>query len=181
LTEYGLEDVNSEFAKNCHAENVEAVRWLAPEIVESSAKLGVDESKVADVFAFGMVGVEVFTGRIPFDGYSAITALINIRGGVRPERPGEVELKDEMWNLLKRCWDQDPKKRPTIREVVGELEGFVGGATELGSDPQQDSNTEGAVQAFARTFSELDAIADAARNSTNEEEILKVLNMFDQV
>ena len=27
-------------------------------------------------------------------------------------------LEDEAWNLIERCWDHDPIKRPSIDDVV---------------------------------------------------------------
>ena len=87
------------------------------------------ESCPADVFAFAMVAVEVFTGKIPFEKQKTQTAAQKIAKGGRPEMPGnaqEVGLTGEMWKLLESCWQQDPRKRPKMEEVVKEWEKFVG-------------------------------------------------------
>ena len=107
-------------------------RWLAPEIItparKGSSNMPVMESKAADVFAFGMFAVEVFTGKIPFEEQKNEAVVLRISRGGRPEMPenaGAVGLTGEMWNLLENCWQQNPKKRPTMEMVVKRWEGFV--------------------------------------------------------
>ena len=79
------------------------------------------ESKPADVFAFGMFSVEVFTGRIPFEEQKSEAVVLRISQGIRPEMPMNAQavgLNVEMWRILEGCWQQLPKKRPTMEEVV---------------------------------------------------------------
>ena len=88
----------------------------------------VVESKAADVFAFAMVAVEVFTGEVPFPGepFAVVPSLV-LKGG-RPEMPQGAEqigLTDEIWEFLERCWHQNPKKRPTMGEVARRWQRFV--------------------------------------------------------
>ena len=86
------------------------------------------ESKAADVFAFGMLAVEIFTGKIPFAGRENEAVVFQILGGVRPDMPEdaqEVGLTVEIWEFMESCWRQNPKKRPTIGEVVVRWREFV--------------------------------------------------------
>ena len=107
-------------------------RWLAPEIITPPRKRGtvpVLESKAADVFAYGMLALEVFTGKVPFDGERDEAVVLRISRGGRPVMPpnaGAVGLTDEIWNFLESCWQQNPKKRPTMREVVEKWQRFIG-------------------------------------------------------
>ena len=75
-----------------------------------------------------MFAVEVFTGKVPFeDETQAISALWILRG-VRPGLPEDgqaVGLTDEIWELLETCWQENPKKRPTMEEIVRRWEKFV--------------------------------------------------------
>lgn len=92
------------------------------------------ESKAGDVFAFGMLGAEVFTGKIPFEELRNEVVLLHISRGNRPEMPRNahaVGLTVEMWKVLESCWQQNPKKRPEMREVVKKWEGFVKNCGEL--------------------------------------------------
>jgi len=87
------------------------------------------ESKPADVFAFAMFAVEVFTGEIPFKNRRNEAVALSILQGNRPEMPRDsqtVGLTDEMRNLLRSCWQPDPTSRPTVEELVGRWQEFVG-------------------------------------------------------
>jgi len=89
----------------------------------------VMESKAADVFAFGIFAAELFTGTAPFETETHVVAAQNHGKGKRPEMPENAQkggLTDEIWKLLERCWEQKPKKRPTMEEVVRRWQGFVG-------------------------------------------------------
>ena len=119
-------------------------RWLAPELSgpRRGANTLVMESKPADVFAFAMVAVEVFTDRIPFEGRNNEAAMLQISRGNRPKMPGnaqEVGLTSEMWKLLERCWQQSPEERPKMEEVVEEWRKF-------GQHSNGDSIITGCVQ-----------------------------------
>ena len=101
-----------------------ATTWAAPEISE-----GGPMTKAGDVFAFGMMAAEVrtrgalkrevaqpiclekmFTERLSIECYAAVST------GRRPERP--ATLSEDLWNLMQRCWNEDPGKRPTSFELI---------------------------------------------------------------
>ncbi|KAF9789416.1 kinase-like domain-containing protein [Thelephora terrestris] len=116
LTEFGLAPINSDpnFTVAATPGSVGTSRWLAPEIIAPGARKGgnmpVMESTAADVFAFAMISLEVFTGG-------------------RPEMPKDAQaigLTAGMWTLLESCWQQSPKKRPQMEEVVERWGQFVG-------------------------------------------------------
>ena len=105
-------------------------RWLAPEIIKPlPCPTGVAvESKPADIFAFGMLVIEVLTGKPPFEGCSEPGAACKILRGDRPElaqNAGDVDLTDPMRDLIKRCWHENPTERPEIGKVVTLWEGFL--------------------------------------------------------
>ena len=107
-------------------------RWLSPEFIypPSDASSGsLTASKSADVFAFAMLAVEVFTGKAPFWDMNG-PFIIHIARGERPVKPQAAEqlgLTAELWELIQRCWSADPNARPSIDDVVGAWEGFVNG------------------------------------------------------
>ena len=37
--------------------------------------------------------------------------------GGRPPRPTDPTFTDSLWELMQRCWDQDPHLRPDSSEV----------------------------------------------------------------
>ncbi|KAG5735783.1 Serine/threonine-protein kinase HT1 [Termitomyces sp. T112] len=93
----------------------------APELVESESK----RTSASDVFAFGMVCFEIFTGELPL-GDRRRAAAYKIHSGERPKRPTEEVhiqrgLSDTMWALMERCWSHSPEYRPTVDEILREL------------------------------------------------------------
>ena len=148
LTEYGLALIisNPDFAT---PGGVGASRWLAPEITnldEGDSTL-VKESKPADVFAFAMLALEAFTGRIPFEEQVAEVAAHRISRGDRPKMPTnaqKVGLTIGIWKLLESCWHHDPKKRPPVKQVVRRWQKFV--------DVNNDNNVVTGYVQITRVF-----------------------------
>ena len=107
-------------------------RWQAPEIINRSHNENGEpmvDSKAADVFAFGMFTVEVFTGKVPFEGLKKNEEVVlRIWRGSRPEKPQNAQavgLTSEMWKFTESCWRQNPKRRPNMEEVVKRWQKFV--------------------------------------------------------
>ena len=131
MTDYGLALVNANPELTVASPDVGKSRWLAPEIINPPPDpiIPAVESKSADIFALGMLGVAVFTGKLPFEECSDVGAASRISEGGRPERPrdtGDTELTPEIWQLFERCWDHDPRRRLTIEEVVKRCEDLLG-------------------------------------------------------
>ena len=64
---------------------------------------------------------QAFTGRHPFSELTASVVTSEIIDGKRPARPQgtqELGLTNSVWNTTVRCWDQEPARRPKMREVV---------------------------------------------------------------
>ncbi|RIB05998.1 kinase-like domain-containing protein [Gigaspora rosea] len=77
-------------------------------------------SKKSDIYSFGVILWEISSGRPPFDKFSEkIQVLANIFQGKREEA---VEgTPNQYIQLYKRCWDQNPNRRPTIEEISENL------------------------------------------------------------
>ena len=100
---------------------------MAPELIAPSKfnSLGVP-TKPADIYAFGMVILEVLTGIQPFYGkeWSPGEAAFYITDGARPIKPSNAEqigFEDGTWELVEECWMEDPVKRPEIGRVLTHL------------------------------------------------------------
>uniref|UniRef100_A0A0W0FCY8 Uncharacterized protein n=1 Tax=Moniliophthora roreri TaxID=221103 RepID=A0A0W0FCY8_MONRR len=99
-------------------------RWLAPELLSSESR----PSYKSDMYAFGCVCYEIYTGLPPFHNllYDA-AVLLQVMQGNRPSRPDNMpELSDEMWSLIEGCWATEPSSRPDIEEVRKSIDTFFG-------------------------------------------------------
>jgi len=116
VSDYGLHALlNPKFAAAATPGMNQTGRWLAPER---------DNSKPADVFAFAMLAIELYTGEVPFGPeMKPERATLLISEGKRPGMP--PGLTEEIRKCIKSCWDQNPNKRPTIDQVVNTLERVV--------------------------------------------------------
>jgi len=105
-------------------------RWLAPELINPPRKKGYRQeagTEQADIFAFAMLAIEVFTGALPFGDVRHETAILMIAQGQRPGKPQGAESRGftpEIWKFIQKCWSQNPAKRPGMSDVVAAWQRF---------------------------------------------------------
>src|SRR5438270_3609903 len=74
-------------------------------------------TKESDVYSIGMLMWEIFSGHPPFDDRAHDHHLIlDICKGLRP--PILPNMPKDYVEMMKKCWDDDPSKRLTIRELL---------------------------------------------------------------
>jgi len=85
--------------------------YVAPEVLKYKSY-----SKASDIYAFGGIIYEVVTGYPPFhDRPHDLQLALDICKGIHPTIPKHIPKS--IVNLLKRCWELDPKKRITSIEI----------------------------------------------------------------
>ncbi|KAL4065938.1 kinase-like domain-containing protein, partial [Scleroderma citrinum] len=91
-------------------------RWMSPEILE-----GGEVSTEADVWAFAMTALELFTREVPFHGFPIASIIKKIMTG-SPGHPSADDtcegMTDGWWDICTKCWKHDPTSRPTMLYVV---------------------------------------------------------------
>ncbi|KAF5355177.1 hypothetical protein D9756_005478 [Leucocoprinus leucothites] len=104
--------------------------WMAPEL---HLEEGASPTRSSDIWAFGCVCYEIFTGNVPFCQYTHAAQLISAfirEPRVFPIRPtvlrggNEGSIDDRIWKLLQRCWDYNPNERPSCEEVQRFFDGL---------------------------------------------------------
>src|SRR5947208_7373574 len=88
------------------------VSYVAPEVLLQKK----NKTKELDVYSVGMLMWEIFSGHPPFDDRAHDYNLIfQICEGLRPQILSE--MPDDYAQMMQKCWDVDPSKRPTIKEI----------------------------------------------------------------
>jgi serine/threonine protein kinase len=102
--------------------------WMAPELVEDPS---VAPSMASDVYSWAITAWEILTTRLPYHNeknevvndiltLKAMNALV--RGTLRPDLGAVREdCPPAIVALVRRAWDSDPRKRPTMASIVDEL------------------------------------------------------------
>jgi serine/threonine protein kinase len=91
--------------------------FMAPELGDGDGEY----SFPVDVYAFGVLLYRFFTDQHLLEGMerqpiSPNGLMIAVVVGKRYKRP--IGVPDPFWNLITRCWAQDPAHRPTFEEIV---------------------------------------------------------------
>ncbi|RIB19215.1 kinase-like domain-containing protein [Gigaspora rosea] len=116
IADFGLSinDTNSGSA-NCEIHGTAA--FVEPQALkDSSYKL----TKKSDIYGLGVILWEISSGKMPFKNDSTKTIIFNIMKGVREIPVDNIPLR--YIELYRRCWHEDPEKRPDALAVLKELD-----------------------------------------------------------
>lgn len=98
--------------------------YMAPEVI-----LHCSYNNSADVWSWGATMVEVLTCKFPYQDKLLTPIQIAtevMKHKMRPELPESMNLSPALRDLLQRCCDFDPKKRPMFSEIVTEMDAIIG-------------------------------------------------------
>ncbi|KAJ7353293.1 kinase-like domain-containing protein [Mycena albidolilacea] len=124
LADFGL-SIFSDATSTMSTNRAGSLHWMAPELLDPD---GFGDGTFArtpasDVYAFGCLCLELYTGQPPFAHLREPAAMMKILSGERPERPsgtpGAHSISNLRWLHITACWAQKPAARPKT-EVVAE-------------------------------------------------------------
>lgn len=104
---------NTKFLQNQMTKQKGTFQWMAPEVI-----LNTKYTEKADVFSFGIIMSELMSRTPPYYGVNKnqVAQQVASNQNFRPVIPNTCP-KD--WsNLMKRCWDMNPIKRPNFNEII---------------------------------------------------------------
>jgi tRNA A-37 threonylcarbamoyl transferase component Bud32 len=96
------------------------VAYMSPEQAR-----GLSTDKRSDIFSYGIVLYEMVTGRVPFEGASALDTMHAIAfDPTEPVTKVRAELPYSLQRVIDRCLQKKPEDRyQEMRDVAGELKG----------------------------------------------------------
>ncbi|KAH8824824.1 kinase-like domain-containing protein [Flagelloscypha sp. PMI_526] len=102
------------------------MRWTAPELF-STPNTPASGIKAAprDIYAFACTMLEVVTGKPPFSEMDDAPAMLAVIQGKRPPKPKSAHMTAELWQVIVRCWAQDPLERPKSNDIVTAFEHMI--------------------------------------------------------
>ncbi|XP_068111575.1 proto-oncogene tyrosine-protein kinase receptor Ret [Hyperolius riggenbachi] len=117
ISDFGLSrDVYEEDSYVKRSKGRIPVKWMAIESLFDHIY-----TTQSDVWSFGVLLWEIVTlGGNPYPGIAPERLFNLLKTGYRMEKP--ENCSDEMYNLMLKCWKQEPDKRQTFSEISKELE-----------------------------------------------------------
>ncbi|XP_066300499.1 uncharacterized protein [Branchiostoma lanceolatum] len=94
------------------------IRWTAIEAIDTQ-----EFTSQSDVWSFGILMTEILTkGRMPYAGWDNPTIIAQVRRGYRMSP--EDDWPEPLYEIIKRCWDREPQRRPTFKYLSRIFSGY---------------------------------------------------------
>ncbi|XP_035857975.1 ankyrin repeat and protein kinase domain-containing protein 1-like [Sander lucioperca] len=96
---------------------------MPPEALKSLKSY--EPTRAFDIYSFGILLWSIVTGKQPYENKEPILVMLRILEGDRPlldDIKGDTEGLRELTGLMKRCWDNDPERRPRALKCTTETE-----------------------------------------------------------
>jgi len=123
ITDFGLAKIRPN-PEQCEVEafmmtgETGSYRFMAPEVFRHE-----EYTETVDVYSYAMIFYYMLRGIPPWSGLSGVDAATKAAvDGERPIIPRDVD--ERLSTLLKRCWDENPKARPSFQEIISLLNGY---------------------------------------------------------
>ncbi|XP_055996627.1 atrial natriuretic peptide receptor 1-like [Ostrea edulis] len=166
VTEFGIQSLRD---FNINLTGKESL-WMAPELLRTpTTKRNVIEMQNADIYSFGIILYEILSRKEPFEDDTDVLFFEEIIRKLKefngtPFRPRlEVAGLDlGMVNVMKLCWDESPKNRPTFSAIKME-------STKLGWDRTGDKFLDNLLSRMEEYANNLEDLVDERTQAFLEE------------
>nr|CAI5818223.1 unnamed protein product [Callosobruchus analis] len=116
ITDFGLA---REVYKTTRMSQAGTYAWMAPEVIRYSTF-----SKASDVWSYGVLLWELLTGETPYKGMD----MMAVAYGVAIQKytlPIPSTCPQPWRELMEKCWESDPHRRPSFEQILGDLDKIV--------------------------------------------------------
>jgi serine/threonine protein kinase len=98
------------------------IRWTAPEILSlSQENKNIKYDEKSEIWSFAMVIYEILTLNLPYYEYEINDVKIQINQKKLPSTKN-IDIKFlPILNLLKPCWNFNPKERPFVNQLLNDF------------------------------------------------------------
>jgi len=121
------------------------VRWAAVEVME-----GRRATSKSDVWSFAVVIWEILeSSDMPFGTMTNKEVVMRVKDGHRLAQPHTCS--DDLYALLRKCWNPEPNLRPSFVEIVKELKSLKQQHVSYPYDEEQRSGSYGADELYANS------------------------------
>lgn len=117
ITDFGLSKMSADNIKTA-VRRSEAYSWFAPEIYK-----GRNPTTASDIYSFGVILWELFTGKKPFAEKKESEVISLIQQGKHEEITSDIP--DEFAGLIKQCWSIDPSERPDALTLTRAIDKII--------------------------------------------------------
>uniref|UniRef100_A0A1I7VTF4 receptor protein-tyrosine kinase n=1 Tax=Loa loa TaxID=7209 RepID=A0A1I7VTF4_LOALO len=133
------------------------LRWTAPE-----SMVAYQYTPKTDVFSFSILLWEIFSdGDEPYKGMTSIEVKRMISCGERLKKP--EGCPDSIFQIMRKCWEQNPDNRFSMSEVVKQIEDVIEHAHSEESEVQSRLNTAVHSAEKASSKDDLDDLNEPSR------------------
>ncbi|XP_071444485.1 tyrosine-protein kinase Fer isoform X1 [Hetaerina americana] len=110
ISDFGMSREEEEYIVSDGMKQI-PIKWTAPEALNFGKY-----TSLCDVWSYGVLAWEVFAcGGIPYSGLNNTKAREKIDSGYR--LPAPEGTPPELYQLMLRCWEYEPEKRPHFDEI----------------------------------------------------------------
>ncbi|RHZ67628.1 hypothetical protein Glove_300g36 [Diversispora epigaea] len=122
ITDFGLcKPVTENNPENIYG----VIPYMAPETLSRG-----EYTKASDIYSFGMVMLEVLTSYPPYYNIPHNESLaMGICEGLKPEI--KCEIPQFLKEIMEKCWNFEPRNRPTAEELKSQLEKYISKDNEI--------------------------------------------------
>ena len=117
ISDFGSAKLMSECSNQGMTTSVGTLTYCAPEVLKG------DYDMKADVWSFGILVLELVTGRPPWGNLTDKKISVQLFAAQGPNFENEP-FSDNLQGLLSACFESDPERRPTSKQVVEAMKTF---------------------------------------------------------